>query len=139
MRLDALPGCVGPFKGARIDDLGRTMWPVGLKSRRRIGQRRLLSVETIAIEGAGPGLLDGAGEVATWFARQLERSTRAVLEHHFHFAGPGRADAKMRAAFDQHLSSDGKRAFPGPGFPVFGRILFYISSRHVNSPKQLKL
>src|SRR5258706_9852974 len=50
------PSAIGPTKSRRIDDLGRTMYALRLKSRGRIRQQA--TVEAGFLEHAGPNFRD---------------------------------------------------------------------------------
>ena len=91
----ALPAAIGPAERRRIDDLGRAVRSLRLKSRRRIRIQPLVVVqlELIAIAGRRG---DRAAEVAAVFAR--ERRARARLRHNVDSTGAGSPHADVRGA-----------------------------------------
>src|SRR4030095_6054370 len=73
-----------------------------------------------AVARARPGALRETGEVAAGLARQRHRR-RAVLEHHFDLAAPGRPHAEVHAA-RLHLGPDGQTTLDaGAGGSAHGK------------------
>ena len=101
---EALPGAVGPGEPCRIDHLGRSVGPVGLKARRRVGPVAC-AVEPELVSGAVRDPLEPPLEQPTLALH--ERLDGAAVDDHVHRPTPGRPDPKCDTAREKACAEPG--------------------------------